>query len=93
MLSPGDRVLGPNMSEREDPGKLLSYWEDQIQIVVSQKCKESPVYEVNPEHGTGRGGNHRNMLRTVGGQNLQFQHRKSHKEERKLRKHRSTQRV
>ena len=94
VLSPGDRVLVRNMSERGGPGKLRSYWEDQIHIVVSQKGKESPVYEVKPERGTGRGRIlHRNMLmpcnalpleepaqRIMGGQKPHIQQNKRHKE-------------
>lgn len=60
---PQVKVLVRNMSERGGPGKLRSYWEDQIHIVVSQKGKDSPVYEVKPERGAGRGRIlHRNML-------------------------------
>lgn len=94
VLSPGDRVLVRNMSERGGPGKLSSYWENHIHIVVSQKGKDSPVYEVKPEHGTGRGRIlHRNMLMAcnalplqepaqsmLGGQNPCIQQRKRRKE-------------
>lgn len=63
VLFPGDRVLVRNMSERGGPGKLRSHCEEQIHIVVSQKGENSPVYEVKPERGTGRGRIlHRNML-------------------------------
>lgn len=63
VFSPGDRVLVRNLSECGGLGKLRSYCEDQIHIVVSQKEKDSPVYEVMPECGTGRSRIlHRNML-------------------------------
>lgn len=91
VLFPGDRVLVRNMSERGGPGKLRSYWEEQIHIVVSRKGENSPVYEVKPERGTGRGRIlHRNMLMpchalpvekpaqcTVGGQKPHSQQRKT----------------
>lgn len=94
VLSPGDRVLVRNMSECGGPGKLCSYWEDQIHIVVSHKGEDSPVYEVKPERGTGRGRIlHRNMLMPchalpleepaqsmLGGQNPHSQRRKGHKD-------------
>ena len=42
-LTPGDRVLLKNLSEREGTGKLKSYWENDIYEVVS--CHpELPIY-------------------------------------------------
>ena len=61
-LCEGDRVLVRNMTERGGPGKLRSYWEQEI-YVVTQKRKDMPVYEVKPETGNGRSRVlHRNLL-------------------------------
>ncbi|KAK3735190.1 hypothetical protein QZH41_005656, partial [Actinostola sp. cb2023] len=37
-----------NLSERGGPGKLRSFWEDQVHVVVHQK-EGLPVYQVTPE--------------------------------------------
>ena len=62
-LQPGDRVLIRNVKERGGPGKLRSYWEDEIYKIVCQKPDEIPVYDVIPESGEGKTRTlHRNML-------------------------------
>ena len=54
-------MLVRNLSERGRSGKLRSFWEDDIHVVIKWK---SPVYETKPERGEGRKNRvlHRNLL-------------------------------
>ena len=52
-LTPGERVLLKNLSERGGTGKLKSYWENDIYEVVS--CHpELPIYQIKPENGANK---------------------------------------
>ena len=56
-------MLIRNVKEKGGPGKLRSYWEDEIYKIVCQKSDEIPVYDVIPESGEGKTRTlHRNML-------------------------------
>ena len=62
-LQVGDRVLVRNLTPRGRPGKLRTFWEDQIHIVVARKGEGSPVYDVRPESSQGPTRTlHRNLL-------------------------------
>lgn len=58
-----DLQLIRNLTPRGGPGKIRSYWEDQVHVVKQRKHAESPIYDVRPESGKGKGRViHRNLL-------------------------------
>ena len=62
-LKPGDRVLVKNVLDRGGPGKLRSFWEDKVYIVLNRKDPMNAVYEVCPESQSGGTRTlHRNLL-------------------------------
>ena len=62
-LKTGDRVLVKRLLERGGPGKLRSFWEDDVYVVIKRPDLQNAVYEVEPANRTGRKRTlHRNLL-------------------------------
>ena len=58
-----DRVLVKKFKERGGPGKLRSYWEDTVHIVVGRMNSNFPMYEIQSEDEKGPIHRlHRNLL-------------------------------
>ena len=51
---PGNRVLVKRLLECGGPGKLRSFWEDDVYAVARRPDPENAVYEVEMEKGSGR---------------------------------------
>ena len=63
VLLPKDRVLVRNLSERGGTGKLRSYWEPKVHVVVRRVSEDNSIYEIRPEDGSGsKRIIHRNLL-------------------------------
>ena len=52
VLEQGDRVLIRNMSEREGTGKMQSFCEERVHVVVENTNNENITYKVKPERDT-----------------------------------------
>ena len=50
----GDRELVRRLALPGGPGKLDSYWEQKIYVVLQRKRNDMPVYDVRPEDNSGR---------------------------------------
>ena len=63
VLSVGDHVLVRNLLEKGGPGKLRSYWEQEIYVIVDRPNDDLPVYDVRKLNGSGKVRRlHRNLL-------------------------------
>ena len=66
-LEVGDRVLVQN-KEKGGPGKIRSFWEQQVYRITALKGSAGVVYEIQPEDQEGKGRKrvvHRNMIMPV----------------------------
>ncbi|KAK0156234.1 hypothetical protein N1851_000487 [Merluccius polli] len=62
-MQKSDRVLVKNLTPRGGTGKLRSFWEENIHVVIRKVGEEIQVYELKPEQGRGRSRIlHRNIL-------------------------------
>ena len=52
MLEQGDKVLIRKMSERGATGKMRSFWEEKVHLVVENINNENITYKVKPERET-----------------------------------------
>ena len=64
VLEKSDRVLIRNLSERGGTGKMRSFWEDKVHVIIDNFKSENITYKVQPENDlNGKIGTlHRNML-------------------------------
>ena len=49
VLEKGDRVLIRNMSKRGGTGKMQSFWEEKVHVVVENINNENITYKVKPK--------------------------------------------
>ncbi|XP_062600318.1 uncharacterized protein LOC134261954 [Saccostrea cucullata] len=79
-LYPGDHVLVKNLLEKGGPGKLRSYWEKDVYVVLKQVNEDTPVYEVRKESGQGDIRRlHRNLLRQCNSLPVESGHKEKEK--------------
>ena len=54
-MSVGDYVLVRNLLGKGGPGKLRSYWEQEIYVIVDRTNDDQPDYDVKKLNGSGKG--------------------------------------